>query len=411
MNDPVEIAKPAPANPDFARQSSPGTPAREAKIEVIVASTVDQLEPLRAFWEKTNLEGDLDFDFYLMVLAALAATPYVLAVIADGQPTALLIGRLETTLVPLQLGYKTFGRLKLRQIMLLRSGFIGDHSAQNAGLLFSRLMLALKQGTADRALFGGIGLESDLCRLCRDVPSFLCRDNSRMVSDHWKAVLPATWDDFLKQKSSKLRGELRRLLRKLEEEHPGRVKYHVYERPDQLEACFQALETVAAKSYQRGLGAGFMNSALDRQIVQLAAARGWLMVCVVAIDEVPLGFWAGRLYKGTMFADWTGYDPAYQKFEAGTVAFCKMVEGLCQAKATGFDFGCGTSLYKQRLGDRNDAELWVGVYAPTLRAVWANLLTRTLYGFAKLAKLVVQKLGIFDRLKRFWRQRLAARKG
>ena len=139
---------------------------------------------------------------------------------------------------------------------------------------------------------------------------------------------PDSLDDFLKKMTSKHRYWLRRLPRVLERDYSGKVTYKCYQRGDDLDRLFVDAEEIAKKTYQRDLGAGFVDNAEMRQRLFLSADKGRLRAYLLYVDDKPCAFWIGTLYGKVFYLDFTGYDAAFKRYEPGTILLMWVIEDL-----------------------------------------------------------------------------------
>jgi CelD/BcsL family acetyltransferase involved in cellulose biosynthesis len=376
---------------------------------VYAATSSQDLEGLRGFWEQANRHPDAQIDFFSLVAAnsPQVEKPYVLVAAQNGSPQALLVGRLERYTVSLKLGYWRVARLPIRQLNFIQESFLGDCHPPTIQALLGEVMACLNQGVADRAVLCNLEVGSAAHEVARRAPSFWLRDYSNQTAQRWRTQLPGSLDEFLRRRSKKHRYWLRRIGRVFDEEHAGRVRFEVIRRPEEVARFCAEAEKVAQSTYQRGLGVGFVNQEQVRRRLDLAAARGWLRAYLTFVGDEPVAFWCGSLYKGVMYLDSTGYKPAYRDYEVGTILFLKMVEELCQSGASEIDYGTGASFYKERFGDQSRNEGFVAIHAATWRGFAAAVL-KTLDALVnRSAKFVASHLGVLDRIKRRWRGRLA----
>jgi CelD/BcsL family acetyltransferase involved in cellulose biosynthesis len=155
------------------------------------------------------------------------------------------------------------------------------------------------------------------------------------------------------------------------------------------------------------LGAGFIKNSEQMQRLALGRRENWLRGMVLHINDKPCAFWIGSVYKQVFHSEATGYDPAYRKYELGTVVFLKLVEDLCAEKAEAIDFGLGDALYKRRFGDESWQEGSVRIFASSFKGTRLNLLRTVLEGSALATRRLAQRIGIEQRLKTLWRKKLA----
>jgi CelD/BcsL family acetyltransferase involved in cellulose biosynthesis len=202
---------------------------------------------------------------------------------------------------------------------------------------------------------------------------------------------------------------LKRIGKVLERDFPGRVAYRTFRSPEEVDRACADVEAVAAKTYQRGIGAGFANNEENRKRFRLCAEKGWLRVYALYIDDQPRAFWSGTLYRGIFHLDFTGFDPELRKYEPGTAVFLKMIEDLCASGVTLVDFGLGTAPYKERFGDTSWEEISPWVFAPGFRGNTLGLLVGASNVLNRATKSFLQKTDLANRIKRLWRGKLAAK--
>jgi CelD/BcsL family acetyltransferase involved in cellulose biosynthesis len=167
------------------------------------------------------------------------------------------------------------------------------------------------------------------------------------------------------------------------------------------------LEAVAAKTYQRGLGAGFADTDERRDLVRIGLEQGRFRAWLLSIDETPAAFWQGTARGDTFFVNSTGFDPAYGSHGVGTYLQQRMFEDLCADVAIRVvDFGWGDADYKRRFGTESWQEHDVVVFAPSPRGAVVNIVRTLVGGLDRAARRVLAATGRTNRLRRLWRSRL-----
>lgn len=179
---------------------------------------------------------------------------------------------------------------------------------------------------------------------------------------------------------------------------------------DDIPGLCARLEEVAGRTYQRGLGAGFVDNEEHRRRFALFSSRGQLRVQLLGIEDEIRAFWIGTVYKNVFHSSETGYDPDLLTFEPGTLVFVRMVDELIKEGVQKIDFGLGDAFYKQRFGDHCWQETTVHLFAPTAK----GLLLRSATGFSRMfdsaGRRLLERLRLLNRFKRGWRRRLAPAK-
>lgn len=212
---------------------------------------------------------------------------------------------------------------------------------------------------------------------------------------------------LLKKLRSKHRSWLRKKQRELEFTFPGKVNWHWMREIDDVSGLCSLIESVAARTYQRGLGAGFVNDEEHRQRFTLFASRGQLRAQLLEIDGQVRAYWIGIVYQGVFHSWETGYDPDLHVFEPGTLIFLRMVDQLVLEGVRKLDFGLGDAAYKRRFGDHSWREATVRLFAPSAKGVAIRSVLGTTSMLDGVARRFLQKIGVLDRLKTGWRRRLA----
>jgi hypothetical protein len=189
----------------------------------------------------------------------------------------------------------------------------------------------------------------------------------------------------------------------------GKVRYETFDGLEDVDPFRQAAEQVARITYQRGLGAGFVNNEENRQRLILAARKGWLRAYVAFLEDKPLAFWYGERVGDTLYLIWTGFDPSYRKFEIGTILFLKMVEDVLSCGIKEIDYGLGWAQYKERFGDYCLEEQNLAIYAPTLKGYALNSLCALTDLGSWAGSRLLSWLNLRDRIKRIWRSARASK--
>lgn len=85
-------------------------------------------------------------------------------------------------------------------------------------------------------------------------------------------------------------------------------------------------------TYQRSLAAGFIKNLENMKRLELSARKRWLLAYFLYIADKPCAFWIGALYRDSLFLEFTGYDPAFRKYEPWTILFDQILEEIISRK-------------------------------------------------------------------------------
>jgi hypothetical protein len=380
----------------------------ESEYSVRFASTFEELQELRALWEDLNQYPNTELDFFNLINRQRPSVkgPKVLVIEKANKPVGLVVGRLVVQDFLCRFGYKTVKLARTTEYHIINGGLLNCPGTQESEVILNALLAALKLGDMDLVYVSHVNINSHLYDLLLTRPPFFCRDRLVRSKLHWTTQLPKSAAEVVQRLSKKRRHWIRSLEKQVEKDFPEQVAFREFVGLDSLGEVFQALETIAKKTYQRGLGVGFVNDDDFKERMRFEAAKGWLRTYILYVKGQPVAFWVGYLYKNVFHSGMTGYDPHYRDYGVGSLVFIRMIDSLCKAEVASVDFGLGDALYKQRFGDRSWSEANVRIFAPTLRAMALNLTQTVFDGSINGVRSILERTGMLQRLKTLWRRRL-----
>ncbi len=393
--------------------ASPSTrPSAPAAVRVRTVRSAAELEELRDAWAR--LEGDVvdaNLDYLLAVsrTAQDVVRPHVLVAERRGEPSALLVGRLESLRLPCDLGYWTIRTPTLKAIKIVYGGLLGDGDRETVDALLAELHGSLASREGDVVVFRELPVGSPLAEAVQEAAPALRQDRFATRSVHREIRLPTSLDDFLASLSKSTRDSVRRYRNKVDRELGDRLDVRVYDDLTHHDELVETLDAVAARSWQQGLGASFRDDAANRERTRLALSRGWLRACVVFVDGQPVAFWHGLTLNGRLISGIPGFDPAFSEYRIGTYALLRFVDSLCRDPAISvLDFGFGDAEYKRRFANAEWEEQPAMIFAPRTRPLVVNATRTTLVGSSRAARSALRRVGLAGKLRSAWRSRLAA---
>lgn len=351
---------------------------------------------MRDAWERMPL-GSLDAhpDRFLAVMRARdeVLRPHVLL----REPDTMLVARLEDRVAAARFGYATVHRARLRCLTVVHGGTAGEPAD-----LVALLLKALRGGEAQAVFFHRVPVDSPLHRAVLGAAPAARRQRFAPGGRHWACDLPESFEAFLE--TMPRRRSLQRYARKLTRELGDRLTIARYRAPEDLPRVLADLETVAVRTYQRGLGAGFAVDR-DRLLVQVGLERGWFNAWVLYVDGAPVAFEIGDIHAGTYRLAGKGYDPDWAERRVGNVLALRVWEDLCTDPAVrAVDFGFGDADYKRDVATRGWDEVDLTIHAPTARGLSLSLGHSAVTGADRLARRAAGRERIAH-VKRRWRAR------
>ena len=382
---------------------APAASSTTAPYDVRVCRTAEEVEALRAHWSGfTHPDADLDVFLHVIRDRDDILAPHVVVVERDGRPAALLAARLEACELPAKFGYATVLKPRLRRITVVTGGVSAP--AELAGELADALLAALRRREADAIELQRIEVGSPLhAAVVERAPSAL-RQRFAAVAPHHVMDLPGSSEELLPALSKSVRDNLKRYSRKLARDYGDRLEVRRYERPEDLERVIADLETVAATTYQRGLGAGFTASH-DGPLTRIGLEGGWFRAWILYLDGVPCAFEIGHMSGDNLIISAKGFDPEYGRLHVGKVLQLALLEDLCDDPSVAvLDFGFGDAEYKQKLATRTWEDTDVLVFGRTFRALRAAAGRTLVLSADRLARRAAGADRI-AKIKRRWRDR------
>lgn len=159
----------------------------QTEVTVKVASTVAEINTLRDFWARLNYHPEADTDFVLMLASVRSEIqkPYILvAYNSNGEPIALMVGRVERALTNFRIGYFTLFKIPLIQLVFVRDGCLGDWSESIVKAIVEEIGKALDGGVADRALLCSLSINGVLHNHVRKHFHILQQNYSPEIGEH-----------------------------------------------------------------------------------------------------------------------------------------------------------------------------------------------------------------------------------
>lgn len=378
-------------------------------LEVRILRSVREIEEVRDIWTAWNHHPNSDIDLYLLLMETRSEIlrPHIIVLYRGGAPVAMLIGRIVSQRMEIKIGYKTLPGPRVRLLSFVTGGMLGDLSPDNCKAAVGKIVSCLRRGEADFAALHNIRTHEPIYEAARRTSGFLNRDYLPTLETHRVMSLPGSAEQLYAGLSSKSRKNLKWQARKLLQAFPGKLRIDCFSGPAELQRMVHDVEKVAKKTYQRGLGVGFVETNEMRKRLYLDAQNGRLRAFVLYVADQPCAFWLGTIYQSTFHSGWMGYDPTYSKYSAGMFLVMKVTEDLCKQKKAGviegIDFGLGDAQYKEVLGNKKWQDATPYIFGPTLRGLGLNLLRTPTLVADRIARRALKQTGLLLKIKKTWR--------
>jgi hypothetical protein len=355
-----------------------------------------------------GLNADLDYYQAVMESKGSTAAPYVLILYDEGIPKTILVGRIEDAVMKLKIGYKILVRRRVRALNVVWDGVLGEDSYKNCELLVRELTEILSRKEIDMVGINHIRIDSPLFRAAKSVPGILCRDYFPTVDTEWKLRLPSSYEEYLQSMASKTRANLRNYSNRITKRFGGTMSIRCYAAEADLDSLMHDVEKVASKSYQRGLGVGFINNEETRKRFVVGLKRNWLKSYLLYIKGEPAAFWNAWHYGETLSMESTGFLSEYREYHLGIYLLMKVIEESIRAQLVKYlSFGPGDGEYKRIYCNEGQQEASIHVFAPKCRGIVLNAERTVITSADRLGRMCLHHLGIYKVIKKKWRQFLS----
>jgi hypothetical protein len=387
------------------RVTEPQQRAGEDLPQIRIARSLAEVEALRPTWTqwKTQRDADIDFCIDLLWRGEPFVRPHVIGIYRDGQPDALLIGRLERNVLRPKIGYLRLPGIKRLSLEFPEGSYLGHRSAENSALFINSILQSLRAWEADSALLQNYPLASPISELARTLPGFFSRDHGVRPETRSLMKIAQSLDDVYRGFSSGLRADVRRKRKKLQKHFEDRAHFWTCHASSQFDEVLPQIEALARKSYQRRLGVGFRDTPEMRRHLQFRAQKGWLRIYLLSIDGQLCAYWIGSLYEGTFCSEYLAFDTAFARYSPGTVLLMRMVEDFCAEGVKEIDFGGGEGRYKERFGNSQMLRASVQIFAPTIKGLTLNAVHTATSRVNAAGKKLLGNAETVAKLKRLWR--------
>jgi len=382
-------------------------------MEIRLYTDMDSLAAIRPNWEQWQNQPNNDFEQFLLVcrLRPEVHNPWVMVVYEAAIPVALLAGRVETLPFAPAIGYLKLPGIRLKTLTLLYQGFLGRQDSATAECLVEALRRWLSASEVAEVILPALEPDSPLYgAVIRQTSVWFC-EKGGLSQCHWQSVLPEAGEILLGQMKAKHRATLRKQQRSLQDSFGDRLRWQWLTRFEDWPTLCQQIERLAAKTYQRGLGAGFRDDQEWRERLGVYAARGTLRIALLWIDETPACFFIGIRYGEVLFGAELGYDQTLKNYSPGILLILWLMARIREEGIYRVDWGLGDAQYKRQLGAVAWPEQTLYLFRPTP----VHALLRGVLGLTQMidhtVRTVLEKTDLTNRIRTAWRRRMIQQAG
>jgi len=379
-------------------------------VQTRILRTEAEIDTVREQWAAWQRHPHSDVDFFLTIVRIRpeVISPYVIALYRNNALETLLIGRLETGHATLSVGYWNLARIPVRTLSFVYGGLLGNDSDENCAALLAEVTECLKRERAHFMSMHFVKVGSVMHRAATRASRLVCRDYLSETRPHWVMRLPRDVESIYAKMSPKARRNRRYEANRLQKEFSS-VRLECYTKSGELDRVMEEAESIACRTYQRGLGVGFVANQENRERFAVEAARGRFRAYVLYLGDKPVAFFLGTLSRNILYDNFTAYDPEYSKYSPGSVLFFHLFERLCREGVEAVDFGFGDAWYKAHFGTEKSEETTISLFAPTVKGIGLNAVRMPAQLLDRLGKKAAHSLTVLQSVKKRWRARAQRR--
>lgn len=364
------------------------------------------LPSLRPAWERLEHHPNSAYEHFEFVCRHLpqVVSPMVIAIQEANQTKLILAGRLEKTKLCPRLGYLRLPAFPVRVWTVVHEGLLGEIDPADARIIACHFLDVLQRGHCDAIQIRA--LKRSHAALWTELgqwPYVGVGHKRPRWSKHYSLRLPAEPDILLRKMRSKHRTWLQGRRKKLEETFPQAVRWAWFGPGADLDILCKDAENVARTTYQRRLGAGFMDNEFTRAKLAFLARKKMVRFAMLYVNKEPKAFWQGTIFGQTFYSAATGYTSEMQPFEVGTLLFLWMVNRLVEEGVRRLDFGLGEAPYKERFSSEHWESADIILFGPTIRSRLRGIYYAAFQQLNLQVESLLRRVALDQKVKRWWR--------
>jgi hypothetical protein len=336
----------------------------------------------------------------------------------QGRLTGLATFFVHPSSFRLALGELTFFSRPVRRLDAFAAPLIecnGDRTRE--AFMLTELIERLREDLKSNELIFLEGLEegSAMFGLLTQLRSVAAKFHALQYGKLYKhrfAVIPTTFDDYLKQLGSRTRADLRTNRKRFIAHVGGVYQTRCFRTPGDVPVFLRDSMEISEKTYQyRLLSSGLRDAETLERCYLSAAELGWFRSYILYAHERPVAFQVGYVYRGRFHAEEIGYDPEWAQHHVGIFLHTEIVTDLAASggAVTEFDFGRDDVLHKQRLSTGYRVEGYFYLFPNHFQgSAMAISLRATNYVSSRLG-IVLERFGARTKVRNLLRKLGAAR--
>jgi len=358
-------------------------------------------ESIVRFWKENQWHpyGDMDYFSHEYENRTKGWSPFILAIRDNEKIFSCVIGRMQRLPVSFQFGYTVFHGPNLNTLTIHRTGLLGEWKYAHYELLQEKLWELMSSGSIEAVTLRATPRNSPMQELCRSRLSPLRRDHVQITQEHWLLNQLHSFEGFVKSHSN-IKGTFRKHANRLRKSYGTSLAIKCYAEPYELDVMLEHSEKIARETWQRRVGEQSFLKDEVRSRYLFYCNLGWSRAFLLYIENNPVAFLHGIVYKNVFYAENKGYDPLYRSEGVGTYLLMQVIREMCEDPLIhSVDFNVGNDEDKKRYCSTSFSVSDIQLFGPGIKPQFLNLLHFMAQGSHQLGKMLAHRLGCYQSLR------------
>ena len=184
------------------------------------------------------------------------------------------------------------------------------------------------------------------------------------------------------------------------------IKFPFFE--NDIEKILSQIEFISEKSWQTRIGEkSFSRKEITDNFGKFIRNENFRCY-IFEINDTPVAFLYGTIFKNTLYLDNTGFDPEFSKISPGTILYLESIEDCFEDTEVEYlDVGFGNDQGKKRYFDIRDEVVSLFVYANRFKPILCNFEKSLVESGHLLGKYAAERLNLAGRWRKYKRSHAA----
>lgn len=373
------------------------------RLKVFGAFGIEDLEQVRTDWEYICDHPNVDPDIIINSLRENKEIPYILIIKKDNLPVGIIVAVLKEINIQIKIGYFTLLKPKAKVLSILDNGIKGDELSDVAQSIIFSINQLMEESKCDYIHIACLDKDSILRELFRKY--YYKRILEGPIEQRWLLELPGTFDEFLKKLSPSVRHDLKWRMKKIKKTFP-QIETKIIKPNFEDNINFNHIKFIFNKTYQNKLNLSPLIDPIEEMKWKKLKELKKLLTIILFINDNPVAFGYGSIFKETCYFIATGYDPDYKKWYIGEYIWVEMIKEAIDLGLKFMDYGIGHSEKKRQFGNICLSEGHIRLFADNKRGHYLKLLIYVSMKINGKLKQILEILRIKNLIKRTIRRKI-----